>query len=517
MERATPTLNRFITYTPGWLAKGFVLFVVLIFFGSCIDETSFIGVRREARFNVEYREFDLPATTIQIDSTRTQNFVWVEGDVDRLMVGQVSSAIDPNFGNTTAKFFAQYIPFGKISTERTQVTLKSLTVTLALDYYVYGDSNSADMSFAMHKITDEGGTFKGSNPYFSNSPAPTYDLTALANSNYYYNKDSIRHRRKLYSQGELVLDTLHFELPTGTGSLAQLLLDTALRKGVYTEASNGDMLFDPWKTDSVFLQTFKGIAVFPVASANKILGIRINRGSTMLLRYTYVDSQGKTQNGKYYYYFVPQQYSYRPIPSFSKIDFDRAGTSLETLSSKNSEFNAPDGYCYLQSGTGLFTKLDISEVHQYFDTIPKLSVNNAELIVTLEPTATRSHIHGPLGLVTRLVKGNRLFQGDNSNYGPLTGYYHAGYSFGINYDYFFDAYADGGGTTTLGYLSSTDGRFYRGYMTDFLHYQLNLPSSVEKIYAIGLLPAHGPFGKSFYGTSFKKEKVKLKVYYTRVL
>ncbi len=510
MEKATPILNRFTTSTPIWWAKGFVLFISLVFLGGCVDDSASIGIRKAPRFKVIYKEFDLPASTVQAlpDSIRTENqfFDNSSSDRDRLLLGK---ATDPNFGNVTATVLTQFSPAGGLKiTGKTQVLLEKLTLKLTLDYYVYGDTNSSNTTFGVHEITAN--NFQSSIDYFATSSL-LFDANPLVTGSYFYNRDSILKSRKYLFDTNTTnnrTDTLYVDLPIGPGSLGQLLLDTALGKGIFSK-SGTSTFFNAFKTDSVFKLTFKGLAIVPLTS-DKILGIKTQPTSTNITLYYSYNDAGTTKHGKYLYAFAFR-------PAFTKIDFDRVGSPMANLVTPQTEFNAPDDYSYLQSGTGLFTKLDLTNVHAYFDTIPTLAINSAELVVPLEPIIAKPHKNEPVALLARLMSPENRFLKPSSNafLTARTNYY-AGYRFSRNYDYFLDAVGDNG-SIGLNYVTSTDSRFYHGFISNFLEQNLHLPSSIPKIKAIGLLPGDAPLGKSLHGVSFKKDKIKLRVYYTRTL
>jgi hypothetical protein len=515
LKRVTPTLNHFITSTPNWRAKGFVLFVSLFFLGSCLDDASLIGVKKEARFKVEYKEFDLSPTTVQVrpDSIRTQNqFVGLSKDVNRMLLGK---SYDPNFGNAKATLFTKFVPaVGKIS-GKSNVVLEKLTLTLALDYYVHGDTNSFNTTYAVHEIVDP--NFKRSPDYFATSSV-SYDPEPLVTGSFYYNRDSILKSRKANTDGNTVnnrTDTLYFNLPIG--SLGKLLLDTALLKGLYTTDSKGVSNYDSYKTDSVFKLTFKGLAVLPIES-NKIIGISsYSPYSKLTLFYSYVENNVIIRS-KYYYTFAPSYFN-PPLaePSFTKIDFDRMGSPLANLTTPHTEFNAADNYCYTQSGTGVFTKLDLTKVRAYFDTIPRLGINSAELVVTLDPIATKPHVNEPSSLFIRMLSlNNRYLRPTFSTTVAFQSNYYCSHSFVNNYDYYLDA-VDDAQSVGMNYRTDANGRYYKGTLSDFMQRNLTLPKSVARINALGLVPGDAPLGKSLQGVSFKKDKVKLKIYYTRTL
>ena len=161
--------------------------------------------------------------------------------------------------------------------------------------------------------------------------------------------------------------------------------------------------------------------------------------------------------------------------------------------------------------------MDLTKVREYFDTIPQLGINSAELVVTLDPIATRPHINEPTSLFIRMMdQNNRYLRPTPSTFPTFQADYYCQYNFVNYFDYYLDAVNDAG-TVGMRYRTDANGRYYKGSLSDFMQRNLTQPKSVPRITAWGLVPADTPLGKSLQGVSFKKDKVKLKVYYTRTL
>ncbi len=538
MKRATLTPNRFITFTPSWWAKGFVLFIGLIFWGSCLDETSYFGFRKDPRFQLKYKEFSIPAYTVQADSVRSQN-TFVSTGSDRLLCGKVNSPIDPNFGSITSTLFTQFLssPAKINQTGKTGFKVKKLTFSLALDYYVYGDTLDSPSTFTLHQISGAG--LNPANEYHTNSNAE-YDLNPISTSAYEFKTSRFRlDSLKLYPGYNAdgittndVYDTLTFDIPFDS-ELASALFDSAMRKGIYswqkTVSGDDTLAFNDFKTDSVFLTIFKGFAVVP-AGGNRVLGFKslISSlfGSSRLTLYYEYEEGGVSKIGKHYYFL-------QGLTGFSKVEVDRSGTNISGLPSTAiySNFNAPDNYCYVQSGTGLYTKLDLTAVRATFDSIENVAINSAELIIPLEPASARPHVRTPGGLFLRTVKNNSRFfvppqiqrigadgkplvdtQG-NPVMGPDPQY--GGYYYCISNEIYLDALGDDQRILNLAYRMDDDGQYYRGYLTEFFEYHTRLPETISRVNYLALVPSSSVFGKSLDGVSFKKDQVKLRVYYTQ--
>jgi hypothetical protein len=516
LKRATRTPNRFITSTRSWPVKGFALFLILLALGSCEDEQGLIGSKRPtSRFAVYFKEFAIPVTTIQADSIPS-----TVKESQRLLCG---NATDVNFGDISANMNLQFFPSLASSNpkidvaDKTNFTPVSLTFNLILDYYVFGDTADAIQNFSLHEISPTADFWRG-NEYFTTSTV-SYDNDAIASASFQYKHDSIvdhRTRNRDTNSKNNRYDTIKFSLPI---EYAQHLLDTATAKGVYsTNEVSGVWELDIIKTDSVFRKAFPGLTLVPGIGNKNILGFQIN-SSSMNLAYTYVRA-GSTINSNIVY----TAYGY---PSFSSFTSDRTGTALQnlSLSNKYQDYNSPDDFCYLQSGTGLFAKLDFRGVHSYFDaepdTILNMALNAAEIIIDAEPDADRHHLSTPVVMYFRVVKqNNRFFKAPilaNGDYDPqfATAYYCLSGS--SNLDALSDNVREGAVPLLYSKSATTNRQEYKAYVTDFFQNFLRLPEGYDKIYYMGLLPGDANYGKSLHGLSFKKDKVKLRVYYTKTL
>src|SRR5688572_12695618 len=109
LKRATLTPNRFITCTPNWWVKAFVLFAFFFVLDGCVDETSLTGFKKEPRMEVKFKEFIIPAVTVQADSINSLN-LGTNANNDRLLCGKLESPGDPNFGKVTASIFTKFLP-----------------------------------------------------------------------------------------------------------------------------------------------------------------------------------------------------------------------------------------------------------------------------------------------------------------------------------------------------------------------------------------------------------------------
>jgi hypothetical protein len=509
LKKATPTPNRFIISTRSWPVKGLALFLILLALGSCQEDIGLIGTKKPtSRFGVYFREFDIPVTTVQADSLVSE-----ASQTSRIVCGKAN---DPLFGNVSTKAFLQFTPRTSFSAPKIDVTDKinfnatSLTVYFLLDYYVYGDTLDGVLDFSLHRIEDD---FFYDQEYYSTSSLD-YAVTALATTTFNYKRDSIADHLKRNTDTNTAnnrYDTLKFTIPINSldpTDYASALLDTATAKGIYYENSEKKWVLNTVKTDSVFRREFPGL-VLVSGNNNRVLGFQVSTAQ-MTLNYSYV-KDGTTVNSSYGYGL--------------STEYDRTGTSLAGLNTNYQDFSASDDFAYLQSGTGLYAKLDFSGVYSYFDanpdTIKNMALNAAELLVEAEPVTTRNHLSAPNFLYLRALQGNNKFI-ENKVTSSL------GYDTELAVVYYclanrryLDALGDAtnsSATVLEGVKDATTGRvIYSTYVTNFFQNLLDGREGYDKLNSMAILPADGSYGTSFHGLSFDKNKVKLRIYYTKTL
>jgi hypothetical protein len=489
---------------------------------------------------VKFKEFIIPAVTVQADSINSNN-LGASSNNDRLLCGKMENPGDPRFGKINASIFTKFLPnSGKVSpTGKSFFNITRLTFNVILDNYVYGDTLDSQSAFSLHEVTDN--NFSGRNDYFTNSSI-SYNPSPISTASYFFRtvrfrSDSVKKYQTLNGDtdtGNNVYDSLTFDIPIQS-AFARALFDTLKGKGFYSwrKINNKDSLaYNDARTDSAFLKAFKGLAIIP-QSGERVLGFTSNvatlKGTTRLtLRYSYVEG-GVTKTGIYYYFI--QEGS-----RLSQIQSDRSGVALSGLppSMKYVDYNPPDNYCYLQSGTGLFTKLDFTAVRDAFKDIEKIAVNSAELIIPVEPGTAQSHFRIPKGLQLRITKDNSRFfappqipiktSETSATMGPDPIY--AQSYFCTSNDSYLDVRSDDYDYMSLEYKKDDAGQYYyRGFISEYFQYSTVLPSSVMGVNYLALVPSSRVlvgskttpdvgFGRSLDGVSFKKDQIKLRVFYS---
>ena len=488
-----------------------VFLLILALLSSCTEEPTNLGFDKEvSRIGLYYKEFNIPVTTVQADSLRSDNvriFIDepVDVNLDRLMAGNVS---DPYFGQIDAELYMQFMPpTVGARLKRQNVTLRKVTMTLLLDYYFYGDtSQNATQTFEVRKIGRRG--MDADQKFFTTSEL-TLDDPVLATTTWQFNADSVQKRIKLNTDNNKnnnVLDSLYFELDNSFG---QKLLDSVLTIKDTLDISDVEN----------FKRAFRGVGVTPV---NNSVVMGFNAGnyiSRITLYYNYVENS-QPKIGKYVFVFGSPY-----CQGFTRIQKNRNGTALSGLNQKYTPYTSPDGYSYVQSGTGLFSRLDLSDFHSYFDTIAYPLINSAELIIPTPPKAERSHYIRPNKLYFMFLAPNERFfrpvylstTTSGTTVEKIDPQFQTLYHALLEEN--FEAFAKGDDSYALEipYVENTEGTFYRTFMSQWFQYQLRLPEIYPKITKVALIPSEAPYGKSLSGFSFRSDQVKLKIYYSKAL
>ncbi len=454
----------------------------------------------------------MPATTILSDSVRTDNIRLylnqaVTVDLDRIMVGKVS---DPVFGEMTTTPYFQFLPPStNAKIKLSNPTFDKITLTLLFDYYFYGDTTvEADQNIKVYEVQSPG--LNRENKYFNFSEVTIAD-SPIGETTWTFNPDSVRKSILNNADGNTTndrVDSLYFELDQTFG---EKLFDTLVQ--------TKDTLF--LADINRFQETFNGFALVPNQS-NIVMGFNPSKVRTRLTIYfSYVDDSGTTRHARYNMSLA------NPLcASFTKIETNRGSSLLSGLTQPYSEFDLGDSYTYLQSGSGIFTRLDLTPVYNFFDTIASPLLNSAEIYIPALSTSERNHFGKPKSLYYVMAEDNNKFRrafttvaltdstsAPTTNDAVQTQYY---VEFGEN----FSVHARGDDTNGLKIPLTDDanGTFYKGYMTEFFQYQLRLPSkNLTRYKYAALIPSDAPHGKSLNGITLKGDQIKLRVYYSKAL
>ena len=152
-----------------------------------------------------------------------------------------------------------------------------------------------------------------------------------------------------------------------TDSTYIVTLDDAVGQDLFDKLLNGDPIFD---SDAAFNAYFKGVAFIPTANNKDIFQINANL-LTFRLNYTEFNSDATPIDRTFEMYVGPVGFYY--------IESDKTGTPLSGISPDNSDFFPADDYRYLQYGTLMALRADLTPFYLLTDTLKNLIINKAEI------------------------------------------------------------------------------------------------------------------------------------------
>ncbi|HEY9048660.1 MAG TPA: DUF4270 family protein [Ohtaekwangia sp.] len=503
---------------------------VALFFFSCEDGTSLLGYENPtSKFNLSFVDIPVESSVMLLDSIRTSNYN-ASNDLNRLLVGKVD---DARFGNSEAIAIAQFMPTSALDTSVTNhnPTFDSISLSLRHDFYAYGASGNTRQEIFVHELTDQlkssydvssttntGGqqkpyttTYSFQKNYFT-SNTTAYDPTALASKQFFVDQDKYD-----LNIADATPDTIVTQMRLAD-ALGQRLLNLAVT------SSATDFL-----TYNYFTEKFKGLAFVP-GQSDKVIGLRPNDNFTRMVLYYHTTKDT-----------LAITFTVGTLISYSKITTDRSASELSSLTTKYQEAEPNGDVRYVQAGSGVVTKLDLSKFNEFAATLDRAEINSAELMIN--GIDDPGNYTPPSGLVVKIVKDNNRFkklsyQANGTEYtndiqviNSYKGYinfdrsstssYYAG---AIPFDSTLNIIADGGRFFTLNYASDT--KKYKGAATLFFQQLLALSKTETepKFTSVVLVPYEGAsssfsfgrhvLGKTINRVAFNKNNIVLRVYYT---
>lgn len=479
-----------------WVKRTGQLLMAALFLLACEDEASLLGFRNpNSKFDVRYIEFPVKSSVLWLDSIRSSNF-YFPNESNRLLLGTYT---DDKLGVVSAGFYSQYFPSttAKIATNS---TLDSAVLQLAFDLYTYGAITLEQQHFEVYELTKQIARGFSAN-YFNKTSVPTGP--PIGSGSFIINPLEFQ---QYITQGKDTTITVRIPLSAAFG---QKLFDAALR---YANATSSlDSLFVRF---NAFVKEFKGIAIKPTAG-DKIVGFNpIKFDSRIILHYQTPTIDSQTVN-------LPL--AGNNITSFNEIKSDRSGSEVD-VNQYFTDFEPTSGLRCVQSGVGLFTKLDFSDFIDFLesDTLPNIAINSAELLIS-DVGSTEAYA-SPGDLYLRVLDpDNRLKvfnrqkkaaavtrdQKTLSLYNNSTRTLDLDYSV-VNVDSVFTVYSETGSYLSLPYSSTTN--TYRGFFTLFAQELAIEETDKPRFRYFILYPRNG--AKTVNRVLFHKDNIKLRVYYT---
>lgn len=474
-----------------WVKRTGQLLAAVLFLMSCEDESFLLGFRNQnKKINIKYQEFkfsDEQTSVLLIDSIITDHYDL--NATTRFLIGQY---LDNSFGIVRSEVYTQFQPSFYTQLDDTGMTYDSITLQLHLDYYAYGYEGDSEEKFTIHRITED---------------------TLSFFERYYYNS-SVGYETDPLGEAAFSLDHSDFKVGEGRGDtlLINARLDTQLGNEFGAELFAYVASYDSALLNNAeFRQRFKGL-VFVPSQNNYILGFNPTSTLNKLVLHYHKSATETFERSFYFSPFPPYG-----VNSFNKISTVRSG-DLASLSQPYESYAPPSGLRYVQNGSPVITKLDLSQYYNFirgegaYDSLERIVVNSAVLSIGIE-TPPAGHAP-PSTLILRVLKKTS----------------------GTRYE-FMNSYIDSDSTEMSGFYFLADGKYYLaggdassgsavemiydasqqryvGHLSLFLQNLFDKKNGEVDLLYLGLFPASPPIGKTVNRVVFKQENIKLGVYYT---
>lgn len=501
MKRTTITRSRFITFIRSWrgnTAGLLLVFLVLLFF-SCKDDAAIIGFPKDARLKSYFIDIPLNPSVLKFGAILTRN--GPNDQLARIMVGKYN---DPQLGNIEVKGFANIAaPSVTITPTATSVP-DSLVLSLNMDFYYYGNPDSTQQHIEVFPVLD---TIQPSSGYYSTTNI-AYGPKPIGEA-YFSVKPSDW-------ADALVLNT-DTDTANNVHQIVRVKLSSAFASNLLADMISNPTLFQDVPS---FIGKYKGLA-FVMKDGDKIVGINpvftgtspTSRHSRMRLYYSDAGVQSQADFPIYY----ANNYSIGvtfPGVSFSTITSNFNGTPLNGIADFT-DFKPSDNHMYVQSGTGIVTKLDLTKFYEFVDTMDNVMFNSAEVVlnnvgtsvapgtVQLRVLDSTNHFRSPF--VDTLISGVITTTLD-----PYMGKIPRGLQPGPTSSNSVDVRADQGSVIAVG----TDKVIGKVFVTEFCQQIFTYKRDKRRVKALAIMPAESEFQKSV--SSFMLDpNIVLRIYYTR--
>jgi hypothetical protein len=367
LRRTITTPNRFTTFIQNWRGKGFasflLVFLIALFF-SCKDDATFIGIKKDTRLKVGYVDIPLHPKVVSLSSVLTQNLV--DDGVARMMVGKYS---DPRFGTIRATSYFNFSPPLSTIVPSSTAVADSLVLELAVDFYQYGGPGASTQTFQIFELQD---TLSASQGHYSTNTV-AYGTTPIAQSYLYINPENFNNALAVNTGDSDTTNDQHIKI--------RIRMPNDLASRLLSDMSDASTTVNDFAT---FSNKYKGFAIVPL-DCDKIFGFNPTitfpykaPQSRLALYYTDNSIQGRAD-----FSLFPSTNSTTGLPSnvvsFTSLSVDRSGTPLAGIQ-PGKDFTPTDGNIYVQGGTSLVAKLDLTDFYKFVDTLNNPVINSAAIV-----------------------------------------------------------------------------------------------------------------------------------------
>ena len=320
-----------------------ILISVLISCNNTTEEISFTIGEDWINSNVKSFYIDsltIKTSTFQFDSLMVSN-------PKRLLIG---SYLDPIFGRTESKSYMQISNRIDNYTLNDDVRFDSIALILRYDNYFYNDTIPTH-HFSVHTILED---IKPDEENYYNTTTFNIDTAPIGFIDFEpkpYKKDSISIPLNLIFGSEMFAKIQDKEITT---------------------------------TDE-FLEDYKGLLVKGTTDNTSVLGFSTNS----VLRIYYTANNNDTDEEK------TLDFTINNANTFNNISSDKTGTYFSDLTTQTTTLPSTESAnrSFIQSGTGIVTKIDIPAIENLYD-IPGTGVLiDANLKISLKQNSISTHSH----------------------------------------------------------------------------------------------------------------------------
>ena len=363
-----------------WVKRAGQLLAAALFLMSCEDDSYLLGFQnKNKKFNVRYQQFSLPSSVVLVDSIITDN----QDFSSRLLVGQYQ---DLSFGTVRTEVYTQIFPV-TTSILSAEAVYDSVTIRVRLDFYSYGKLGESEERFAIHELTEG-----------------FHDLTDSIGRRYYYNT-TMAYDPTPMGEATCIVHTDSLSKHAALGSNA----DTIMFQGKLSDDfglklfSRAQAVEDTLRSE--FAHYMKGL-VFVPSQSEMVVGLNTTSVTQVMLHYhTATDTVTRLYR---------MGYSNIGAIGFNNITTARTG-DLAAITQPYEGYVPPSGLRYLQNGSPVVTKLDLSEFYSFItgsadgvtDSITHMEVNNAEISCSVAPSPDGQS--PPSNLYFRVMNSDDLY------------------------------------------------------------------------------------------------------------
>lgn len=331
-----------------WLALLLVVGTV-----ACVNDPNTLGLSNST-FSSDYRVVVVDTVTVKVSTVLLDSFP--TSNTGTLLVGGYD---DARLGRIDAEGYLQ-ITTGSVSSIVTDAVFDSLVLIAHYDAYSYGDTTSAP-TFEVRRLAQPFQTWALPQFWVNENQ---YSSLYAANSK--FNASAMR-------TVEQPLGTRTISIrPHSQDSITIRLSDDLGKEWLRLAKEKAADLTDA----SRFLEYFKGIQLGTSGTGGSVIGIKTENLKIRLYYRTYGGGDRLVEK------YIDFPYS-SGLFSYTRFEADRTGTSLNGLSVKNNEIFSgnTDNTAFLQSGSGVVTKLSFPYLTRLLRLTNVLLVNQAQLII----------------------------------------------------------------------------------------------------------------------------------------